>query len=163
MVRALKEFRIRGVKHNIPLLINIISHAKFRTGEINTRFLDENQELYSFPQPKDRATKLLRYMGEASVNNPHQLDKNLRPKSLNRYQLNEDVFAHPELKASAKSIFDTKGVEGLKEYIKSTNEILLTDTTMRDAHQSLFATRLRNHDIFEATQFYRSSLHEFFL
>lgn len=162
MIRALKEFRIRGVKHNIPLLINIISHEKFRTAVINTRFLDESKELYNFPQPRDRATKLLKYIGEASVNNPHQLDKELRPKAQARYKLHTEPFTHELETQTAKKAFDSGGVDGLREFIKSSTQVLLTDTTMRDAHQSLFATRLRNHDIFEATSFYRNCLPEFF-
>ena len=163
MVRALKEFRIRGVKNNIPLLINIISHPEFVKGTATTHFLNEHPEVFEFRTGRDRATKLLMYIAEVSVNNPHKLSQKRQIQDLDSYDLNgksSNPFFPKEFQA--KHIFDTKGSSGLKSWIQEHKKVLITDTTMRDAHQSLFATRLRNIDIFGATQFYSKELPGFF-
>lgn len=161
MKRALKEFRIRGVKHNIPLLLNIISHPKFTQHTIDTKFLDEHNEVFEIKQPRDRATKLLNYIADTTINNPHNIDKHEVPKQTADYNLPAIATAQKG-QTNAKSILDTKGVDALKVWILNESQLLLTDTTMRDAHQSLFATRLRNFDIYKATQFYNDALKEFF-
>ncbi len=161
MARALKEFRIRGVKHNIPLLINILSHKKFLEADIDTSFLASEPELFKFPQPQDRATRLLKYIANVTVNNPHNLsDKNIKRDNIG-YDLPQQPPTAPT-NHSAKKVFEASGVEGLKQWILNQRQLLLTDTTMRDAHQSLFATRLRNYDIFQSTSYYRNHLDQFF-
>jgi pyruvate carboxylase len=161
MIRALREFRIRGVKHNIPLLINILSHKRLFEASLDTSFLDDEPELFEFPQPRDRATKLLKFIADVTVNNPHQITNKQPLETAEVYELPK--LPEPEkVTANAKSIFDNQGVSGLCEWIKNENQLLLTDTTMRDAHQSLFATRLRNYDIYQATDYYRKALDAFF-
>ena len=165
MGRALKEFRIRGVKTNIPLLQNILHHQKFLAGQINTHFLAEEKDLFVFPAPQDRATRLLKYIAEVTVNNPHDLaDKTARPTSggyqLPKYSSPQNLSSKTE--PNAKQVFTETGSEGLQKWIKDQKELLLTDTTMRDAHQSLFATRLRNYDIFAATDYYKNELSSLF-
>lgn len=161
MSRALKEFRIRGVKHNIPLLINILSHKKFFDASIDTNFLEDHPEVFSFPQPRDRATKLLRFIAEVTVNNPHNLSDKTPADKTEFYQLPKVERSHAN-SMTAKAAFDTGGVKQLCQWIQEQQQLLLTDTTMRDAHQSLFATRLRNYDIFQATQYYSGALDQLF-
>lgn len=157
MQRALKEFRIRGVKHNIPLLLNIVSHKSFYESKINTSFFAEHPEVFKFKTPGDRATKILKFIGSASVNNPHKLAyKNHRPNVTVPKLISENSDLNSVV--NAKSIFEEKGISGLTSWIKSQKKLLLTDTTLRDAHQSLFATRLRNLDIYNSAEFYKNSL-----
>ncbi len=164
MVRALKEFRIRGVKHNIPLLLNIVSHPKFSKGTIDTNFLAQHPEVFDIRQPRDRATKLLKFIADVTVNNPHKLSSKVNPRVPDQYQLKtkpaSDKGGFPP--PNAKAILDSKGVAGLQNWIKEHPRLLVTDTTMRDAHQSLFATRLRNYDMFQATSFYSHETPGFF-
>ena len=160
MARALKEFRIRGVKTNIPLLINIMNHNRFLEGSVDTSFLAIEKDLYKFPQSQDRATRLLKFISNVTINNPHGLpEKDFRPQA-GHYDISKRKSKRDS--DNAKSVFDKDGVEGLKSWIKSSNRILLTDTTMRDAHQSLFAPRLRNIDIYGATEFYKENLQNLF-
>src|SRR4051812_11310038 len=145
MVRNLQEFRIRGIKTNIPFLENVIKHEKFRNGEYDTSFIDTTPELFIFPVSKDRGTKLLSYIGTVTVNGFPGIEKKKRP-----------VFSKPRIptlkydvqyQAGTKQILDKYGPNGLIQWIKNQKQVLLTDTTYRDAHQSLLATRMRTTDI----------------
>lgn len=159
MQRALMEFRIRGVKHNIPLLANIVRHEAFiNYDRVSTDFFTDFPEVFKFKIPKDRATKILKYIGNATVNNPHMLShKEQRPKVVIP-ELPPLEPAPPKTGTTAKLVFDQQGSDGLVQWIKDNPRLLLTDTTLRDAHQSLFATRLRNIDMFRATEFYQQHL-----
>lgn len=163
MIRALSEFRIRGVRHNIPLLLNIVSHEDFYKSSCHTGFFNDHPELFKFKAPQDRASKVLRYIGEVTINNPHDLASKVREGQDDAPYL--QPLANPRwdgVKDNAKGVFDRDGVKGLQKWIKEQKQVLLTDTTMRDAHQSLFATRLRNRDIFQAADFYRENGFGFF-
>jgi pyruvate carboxylase len=165
MHRTLSEFRIRGVKHNIPLLKNVVVDPDFLGSKMTTAFFDKHPGVFKFSLPRDRATKLLRYIGEVSVNNPHDLPKTPRAKSDFFKPEIEDVITsrnHGVKSETAKLVFDEKGATGLKSWILSHPALLLTDTTMRDAHQSLFATRLRTIDMLKAAPFYRKNAEKFF-
>lgn len=166
MARSLAEFRIRGVSTNIPLLQKIVVHPEFQSGKFNVDFLVKNKELFVFKEPRDRATKLLRYLGETIVNNPLDADKDLRPKridfSITDKLLSERNLTNTQRPPTAKQVFDQSGAKGLVDWIKGRDELLLTDTTMRDAHQSLFATRLRTKDIMTACPLYRDYGQDFF-
>lgn len=158
MTRALKEFRIRGVKTNIPYLINVLENKTFidYTG-INTSFIEENPGLFNFKPSQNRAQKLLNYLGDIMVNGPlTELGTDLVPpkivpdvpeicsteentgKDLNPPTGWRDVYVNGGAKKFAQAI---------REHTKSTHQTLLMDTTMRDAHQSLLATRVRTHDL----------------
>jgi pyruvate carboxylase len=161
VARSLSEFRIRGVKHNIPLLKKIVRHPAFLAGDINTDFLTKYPELFSYPKTQDRATKLLSYLAQVSVNDLHQVKKKDWPTvdlplPPNHYRCATDG------EENAKSVFDRLGSKGLVQWIKDQKSLLLTDTTMRDAHQSLFATRLRTKDMVEAAPYYAGCGHHFF-
>ncbi|MDQ6665722.1 MAG: pyruvate carboxylase, partial [Acidobacteriota bacterium] len=151
MDRALREFRIRGVKTNIPFLENVVNHPSFEAGDVTTSFLDENPALFDYTPRKDRATKLLTYLGEAIVNgNPEVAGK---PKPAR-------IVAAPVLKADlsepppgTKQLLERLGAEGFAEWTRSQKRLLITDTTFRDAHQSLLATRMRTYDLAAAANF----------
>jgi pyruvate carboxylase len=145
MDRALREFRIRGVKTNIPFVENVVNHAKFRAGEVTTSFLDEHPELFKFPKRGDRATKLLTYLGEVILNgNPEVKGKQL-PTSFEVATIPVASIAEP--KAGTRQLLQKLGPEKFAEWAKKEKRLLITDTTFRDAHQSLMATRVRTHDL----------------
>ena len=145
MVRNLQEFRIRGIKTNIPFLENVVRHEKFIKGEYDTSFIDQTPELFVFPVPKDRGTKMLNYIGNVTVNGFPGIEKKKRPV-FDKPRIPKNKLTS-EYKDGTKQILDKNGPEGLIKWIKEQNEVLLTDTTFRDAHQSLLATRIRTHDI----------------
>ncbi|WP_462409148.1 pyruvate carboxylase [Neobacillus sp. Marseille-QA0830] len=145
MVRNLQEFRIRGIKTNIPFLENVVKHEKFLNGEYDTSFIDTTPELFIFPASKDRGTKMLNYIGTVTVNGFPGIEKKKRP-----------VFSSPKVpevsssvpyKNGTKQILDRYGAGGLVDWVKNQHQVLLTDTTFRDAHQSLLATRMRTIDL----------------
>ena len=138
--RALREQKIRGVKTNIPFLINVLNHEDFINGKCDTGFISDNPELFDIRTKKDKELKVLTYLGEKVVNETKGQKPDLDiPKvpHVNR----------PEKLYGTKQILDEKGPEGLVDWIKGRNNLLLTDTTMRDAHQSLMATRMRTIDM----------------
>ncbi|CAM3989965.1 pyruvate carboxylase [Geobacillus stearothermophilus] len=145
MLRNLREFRIRGIKTNIPFLENVVQHPKFLSGEYDTSFIDTTPELFVFPRRKDRGTKMLTYIGTVTVNGFPGIGKKKKP-----------VFDKPHvpklsetepIPAGTKQMLDERGAEGLIRWIQEQPRVLLTDTTFRDAHQSLLATRVRTIDM----------------
>lgn len=158
MDRNLREFRIRGVKTNIPFLENVVLHEKFISGQFDTSFIDTTPELFVFKERKNRATKLLNYIGNVTLNGFPGIEK--RPKP---------IFVQPNIPSvtgttlsGTKQILDEQGAAGLVNWIKEQNDVLLTDTTFRDAHQSLLATRVRSKDMFEIANATSTLLHNFF-
>ncbi|MEN2447077.1 pyruvate carboxylase, partial [Bacillus sp. JR_15] len=145
-----QEFRIRGIKTNIPFLENVAKHEKFLKGEYDTSFIDSTPELFNFPKQKDRGTKMLTYIGNVTINGfpgiaekkkPH-FDKPVVPK----------LPLKQEMPSGTKQLLDAHGPEGLANWVKEQKSVLLTDTTFRDAHQSLLATRFRTHDLKKVAQ-----------
>jgi pyruvate carboxylase len=145
MDRALREFRIRGVKTNIPFVENVVNHAKFRAGEVTTSFLDEQPELFKFPKRGDRATKLLTYLGDVILNgNPEVKGKQI-PANLEVAKIpTATALAAPP---GTRQLLQKLGPKKFAEWAKKETRLLITDTTLRDAHQSLMATRVRTHDL----------------
>jgi pyruvate carboxylase len=168
MERCLQEFRVRGVKTNIPFLINLVTHPKFLKGEFTTRFLDETPELFQLPARQDRATKLLSFIGETIVNgNPEvgrQGDKEARRQGDKERAGTGSVSLSPCLlvplsgKAKAphgtRDMFHQLGPERFAAWVREQQPLLLTDTTFRDAHQSLLATRMRTYDMLQIAPAY---------
>jgi pyruvate carboxylase len=154
MERTLQEFRIRGVKTNIPFLLNVLKHPDFLAGGYTTRFLDEHPELFQFTPRLDRATKLFRYLGELMVNG-HPLAKGLRAKDVRK-----DPAPVPEFDPVAPIPDGTRqklkqlGPEGFAKWTREHKPLLFTDTTFRDAHQSLLATRFRTYDLLQVAGAY---------
>jgi len=146
MDRALREMRIRGVKTNIPFLENVLHHQKFRSGQATTTMIDTSPELFDFRARKDRATKLLNFLGGVIVNgNPHAKGHKpaapLEPAKLPPY----DVHAEP--KKGTRQLLLELGPKKFAEWTLKQKRLLITDTTFRDAHQSLMATRVRTFDM----------------
>ncbi|WP_409292050.1 pyruvate carboxylase [Peribacillus sp. SCS-37] len=148
MVRNLKEFRIRGIKTNIPFLENVVKHKSFLKGEYNTGFIDNTPELFFFPVRKDRGTKMLSYIGNVTVNGFPGIEKKKKPIF--------DGVRIPSVEeaglAGSKQILDSEGADGVVKWINGQKKVLLTDTTFRDAHQSLLATRVRTRDLMQAAK-----------
>ncbi|HLS61291.1 MAG TPA: pyruvate carboxylase [Virgibacillus sp.] len=150
MGRNLKEFRIRGLKTNIPFLENVIKHKDFMSGEYSTTFIDQTPELFVFPKRQDRGTKMLSYIGEVTVNGFD--GKAMREKPVLDKAIVPKVSLLDEIPNGSKQILDQYGPEGLAKWLKEKNEVMLTDTTFRDAHQSLLATRLRTKDMLKIAE-----------
>ena len=146
MDRALSEFRIRGVKTNIPFLENVILHPQFRAGQATTTLIDTTPELFAFRSRKDRATKLLNFLGNVIVNgNPHS--KGYKPaKSFDPAPLPKTDLATPLPKGTRDLLLEL-GPKKFAEWTLKQKRLLITDTTFRDAHQSLMATRVRSFDM----------------
>ncbi len=137
--RAVREEHIRGVKTNIPFISNILSHPTFRSGKCHTKFIDETPELFEMQYGRDRATKVLKYIAQRQIENP----------SAERPQF--DIPRFPTVTGEAgtglKPLLDQKGPEALRDWVIAQKKLLITDTTMRDAHQSLLSTRVRTRDM----------------
>ncbi len=144
--RALREFRIRGVKTNIPFLENVVQHPIFRAGDATTRLIDTEQSLFQFKPRRDRATKLLAYLSDITVNGNN---------TAKGYRLNEIVpparvphfDPRGEKPAGTRDKLLELGPEKFADWIREQKPLLITDTTLRDAHQSLIATRMRTVDM----------------
>ena len=143
--RALKETKIRGVKTNVPFLINVINHPDFISGKCDTGFITSNEELFDITPKKDFELKILDYIGEKIVNKT----KGNKPEfDLPRVP----AIERPIEQRGTKQILDENGPEGLVKWIKDKQGLLITDTTLRDAHQSLMATRMRTTDMFDISK-----------
>lgn len=144
MARCLDEFRIRGIKNNVAFLTNVVKHPQFVEGSYDTSFIDNSPELFIFPKPQDRGTKLLTYLADVTVNGFEGLDKQPKP-SYKPVRL--PALPSADIPSGTKQILDQDGPDGLVKWIKSQKEVLITDTTLRDAHQSILATRVRTYDM----------------
>lgn len=160
MDRNLKEFRIRGVKTNIPFLNNVVTHEKFLSGAFDTSFIDTTPELFHFPVRKDRGTKLLSYIGNVTLNGFPGVEKKSKPIFVQPNIPKVDTLIAPP--AGTKQILDTQGADGLVQWILSQEDVLLTDTTFRDAHQSLLATRVRSQDMYQIADATARMMHQLF-
>lgn len=146
MHRTLREFRIRGVKTNIPFLINVMQHADFQAGQATVGFISQNPQLMKIRGDQDRGTKLIRYLADVQVNkNPDvrmiDTNKHFRKPIIPPY----DKAANYPI--GTKNMLTEWGREGFIDWVKKEKQILYTDTTFRDAHQSLLATRMRTIDM----------------
>ncbi len=148
MKRGLREFRIRGVANNIPFVLNLLGHPQFRAAAYTTRFIDETPELFDLPQPRDRASRLLHFLAEVSVNGNPEVEGRPRPREhLPLIRPPRHDPAPPADAETPKAILDARGPQAVAEWMLAQKRLLLTDTTMRDAHQSLLATRMRTYDM----------------
>ena len=159
MLRCLKEFRIRGVKTNIAFLENLLQHPCFKNGTYTTNFLDETPELFHFPESRDRGTKLLHYIADITVNGYANVGVVPKPEFAPLNMPKPFTGALPD---GTKQILDARGPEGLAKWVQEQKEVLFTDTTFRDAHQSLFATRLRTADMLRVIRDTAGKLPELF-
>jgi pyruvate carboxylase len=159
MDRALREFRIRGVKTNIPFLENVIRDETFRAGQAHTKLIDTKPELLKFKPRRDRATKLLSYLSDITVNG-NTTAKGWKPE---KPILNPRV-PQPETKTfkGSRDILLEKGPDAFAKWIRDEKRLLITDTSMRDAHQSLIATRMRTTDMLRIADAYAAGLPDLF-
>jgi len=146
MTRALIEFRIRGVVTNIPFLINVLKHPTFRSGKVTTRFIDETPELFEYPKIRDRGNKTLEYIGNVTVNGFPGIGK-VEKRAFKEPRMPEKLMMPSKDLVYPKHILDKEGPEKVAEWVNAQDSVLMTDTTFRDAHQSLLATRMRTHDM----------------
>lgn len=143
--RALTEMRVRGVKTNIAFLGKILQNETFIQGKCHTKFIDETSELFQLDDSKDRANKILKYIGNIVVNDPTAGAK--------MYDTPRFVpLENKEPKPGLKQLLDQKGPEAVKKWVLEQKKLLITDTTMRDAHQSLLATRVRTRDMVKGSE-----------
>lgn len=160
MDRNLREFRIRGVKTNIPFLENVVNHEKFLNGAFDTSFIDTTPELFIFPERKDRGTKLLSYIATITINGFPGVEKKTKPIFTQPEKPKVDLLVAPP--EGTKQILDREGADGLVKWVKAHSDVLITDTTFRDAHQSLLATRIRSRDMHEIANETSHIMHNFF-
>ncbi|MCD8016473.1 MAG: pyruvate carboxylase [Oscillospiraceae bacterium] len=141
-MRAINEVHVRGVKTNIPFVSNILAHSKFLEGRCHTKFIDDTPELFEIEDSRDRATRVLKYIAGIQVANP------------NAERAQYDAPRFPQAKAplgsGLKQLLDSEGPDAVKDYVLNQKRLLITDTTMRDAHQSLLSTRMRSRDMINA-------------
>ena len=161
MDRALREFRIRGVSTNIAFVENLLKHPTFLSNEYHTKFIDETPELFDFAPRRDRATRILTYIGDITVNGHPDVQGRQRPPA----NLKVPVAPVPSAEAprpGTKQILDEFGPEALANWMAEQKQLLITDTTMRDAPQSLLATRMRSVDMIGVAPAYAHDLPELF-
>ncbi len=153
MERCLQEFRVRGVKTNIPFLINLVTNPAFLAGECTTRFIDEAKELFHFVARRDRATKILQFLGDTIVNgNPLVKD---RPRAMRRDPAPVPSHDHLQMPpVGTRQRLQQLGPEKFSQWVLKQKSLLVTDTTFRDAHQSLLATRMRTYDMAAVAEAY---------
>ena len=141
--RALAEFRVRGVSTNIPFLLAVVNDPDFRAGRITTSFIDDRPYLLTAHTPADRGTKILNYLADITVNQPH----GPRPSTVYPYDKLPDVDLSGPPPSGSKQLLTELGPEGFARWMRESKAVGVTDTTFRDAHQSLLATRLRTNGL----------------
>jgi pyruvate carboxylase len=162
MLRSLQEFRVRGVKTNIPFLVNLVTNPAFLVGGCTTRFIDETPGLFKFARRQDRATRLLRYIADVIVNG-HPLIAS-KPASVPREPIPvpEGPRLGTGLPQGTRDKLRELGADKFARWVLEQQRLLLTDTTFRDAHQSLLATRMRSYDMLRIAPYYATRLSRLF-
>ncbi|MEG2295199.1 MAG: pyruvate carboxylase [Oscillospiraceae bacterium] len=154
-LRSIKELRIRGVKTNTSFLVNVLNHPTFIEGNCYTSFIEDTKELFNIKDSKDRASKLLKFVGDVIVNENSTITVHSDYAKLPTLPLSPQTI-------SSKALFDKMGAYGFTQMIKNDSKLYITDTTMRDAHQSLLATRLRTYDLEQIAPYYNQVLKDSF-
>ncbi|HYF48175.1 MAG TPA: pyruvate carboxylase [Planctomycetota bacterium] len=154
MHRALSEFRIRGLANNVPFLQNVLRHPDFLAGRCDTGFIDSHPELFKWREPRDRANKLLNFLAEVTVNGNSIVPEGMKAPKHIRGTPAPTVREAKQIPDGTRQILEREGPEGLSKWARSQKRLLVTDTTFRDAHQSLLATRMRSHDMLAVADFY---------
>jgi pyruvate carboxylase len=159
--RALREFRIRGVSTNIAFVENLLKHPTFLDNSYTTKFVDTTPELYRFEKRRDRATKILTYIADVTVNGHPETAGRPRPPA------EAKAPRAPATPADAppdgtRQLLDAHGPQAVADWMLARKAVLVTDTTMRDGHQSLLATRMRSYDMIAAAPAYAHMLPQLF-
>ena len=160
MDRALREFRIRGLSTNIAFVENLLKHPTFLDMSYTTKFIDTTEELFTFEARRDRATKILTYIADITVNGHPETAGRARPPAGIKEPVAPKVTGQPP--RGAKQILDEEGPQAVADWMRKETRLLLTDTTMRDAHQSLLATRMRSIDMIRVAPAYAHMLPQLF-
>ena len=160
MDRALREFRIRGVSTNIAFVENLLKHPTFLSNEYTTKFIDETTDLFNFRKRRDRGTKVLTYIADISVNGHPETDGRAKPDPSIKQPLPPKHA--PEFRAGTRQLLEEKGAQAVADWMLEQKRLLITDTTMRDGHQSLLATRMRSIDMVKAAPAYASLMPDLF-
>ncbi len=161
MDRALREFRIRGVATNIAFVENLLKHPTFLNNEYHTKFIDQTPELFQFERRKDRATKILTYIADITVNGHPETEGRARPPAEARPATPPKPMTDSP-KPGTRQILEEAGPQAVAEWMSQQKQLLITDTTMRDGHQSLLATRMRSIDMIRVAPSYAANLPELF-
>lgn len=154
MDRALREFRIRGLATNLNFLENVITHPLFRSGECTTRFIDDTPELFRFSPRRDRATRLLRFIGDVVVNGNPEMNGRKKPEHAAAPAMKPCGKLADAAPPGTRDRLKALGPQGFAQWLRANPQVMLTDTSMRDAHQSLFATRMRTRDMLDIAPYY---------
>jgi pyruvate carboxylase len=161
MDRALREFRIRGVATNIAFVENLLKHPTFLSNDYHTKFIDQTPDLFQFRKRRDRATKILTYIADITVNGHPETEGRPRPAAEARPPRPVALRVDPPPQGT-RQILDAEGPAALAAWMKDQQRLLITDTTMRDGHQSLLATRMRSIDMIRVAPAYAANLPELF-
>ncbi|MCA1776518.1 MAG: pyruvate carboxylase [Loktanella sp.] len=161
MDRALREFRIRGVSTNIDFVINLLKHPTFLNNEYSTTFIDKTPELFHFASRRDRATKILTYIADITVNGHPETAGRPRPPAVAKLP-RPPVQPTSEVPYGTRNILDDHGPEAVADWMRDQTKLLITDTTMRDGHQSLLATRMRSIDMVKVAPAYATRMSDLF-
>ncbi len=156
MDRALREFRIRGVSTNIDFVINLLKHPAFLDYSYTTRFIDSTPELFNFRKRRDRATKILTYIADITVNGHPETAGRALPRS--DLKLPQPPAAQGTPTDGTRTLLEREGPKAVADWMLAQDRLLITDTTMRDAPQSLLATRMRSIDMIRVTPAYAANL-----
>ena len=162
MDRALREFRIRGVSTNISFVENLLKNKTFLNNQYTTKFIDTTPELFAFSERQDRATKLLNYIASVSIQGHPEIGKTLGPSIPTFSFSNPENNREDSSALNLKKMLDEKGPGSVASWALAQRPILITDTTMRDGHQSLLATRMRTIDMLKVATRYNANLAEIF-
>ena len=160
MDRALREFRIRGVSTNIAFVENLLKHPTFLSNEYTTKFIDETTDLFNFRKRRDRGTKVLTYIADISVNGHPETDGRAKPDPSIKQPVPPKHA--PEFRAGTRQLLEEEGAQAVADWMLEQKRLLITDTTMRDGHQSLLATRMRSIDMVKAAPAYASLMPDLF-
>ena len=160
MDRALREFRVRGVSTNIAFVENLLKHPTFLSNEYTTKFIDETADLFQFKKRRDRGTKVLTYIADISVNGHPETEGRPAPASDLKPAVAPAKRAEPAM--GTRNLLEQKGAQAVADWMKKQKQLLLTDTTMRDGHQSLLATRMRSIDMLKVAPTYAANLPQLF-
>ncbi len=160
MDRALREFRIRGVSTNIAFVENLLKHPTFLNNEYTTKFIDETPDLFTFNKRRDRGTKVLTYIADITVNGHPEVKGRPLPRADLKPPRAPALRAEPMM--GTRNLLEQKGPQAVADWMKKQSKLLITDTTMRDGHQSLLATRMRSHDMVKVAPAYAANLPQLF-
>ena len=160
MDRALREFRIRGVSTNIAFVENLLKHPTFLANEYTTKFIDDTPSLFRFTRRRDRGTKVLTYIADITVNGHPETKDRPRPSADLKPARAPGLRAEPMM--GTRNLLEQKGPQAVADWMKAQRQLLITDTAMRDGHQSLLATRMRSLDMIKVAPAYAANLPQLF-